>query len=83
MEQYKSSSTVYPQLIDRSSKKYVCVHSEIIEKVIIDDETEECIFYEFTVKKYTKEEYLQIEVEALKDMNLTLQLALIELFERG
>lgn len=85
MRIYQSQSTVRPLDIDKtSSKVYVYINSNIQEKVSVNPDTnEQETFYEYEVCKYSKEEYLHVEVQDLQEMNVTLQLALIELVERG
>lgn len=84
MQTFKSSSTIKPIAVDKtSSQKFVYVNSNIQEISSGNPGTnEQDISYEYEVCKYSKEEYLRVEVEALHEMNLTLQLALIELSER-
>lgn len=57
----KSESTVKPELVDStSSKKFVYLRQNIIEKERIDDETGGSItYYEYEEAKLSKEEYDQ------------------------
>lgn len=85
MRLYQSQSTVRPVDIDKtSSKKFVYVNSNIQVKISVNPDTnEQENYFKYEVCKYSIEEYLQVQVETLQEMNLTLQLALIQIVERG
>ena len=65
----KSQSTIYPELIDStSSKKYVYIRQNVVEKEIYDNDTfETYTYYEYDEAKLTKDEYEQY----LAEMNAT------------
>lgn len=79
MKKYMSQSTVYPTEIDKfSSNKYVYVNSDIGELQLLDDcyaDDNYTILYEYSVTRYTNEEYLQAENELLSQQIAQLQLA--------
>ena len=71
----KSQSSVYPTLIDTtSSKKYVYLRRNIVEKQTEGTDEETHIYYEYDEAKLTKEEYEQY----LKEINSTKTLESIE-----
>jgi len=56
----KSQSSVYPELIDTtSSKKYVYLRENVVEKQSDDMDGKTYIYYEYDEAKITKEEYEQ------------------------
>ena len=56
----KSQSSVYPTLIDTtSSKKYVYLRQNVVEKQTEETDEETHIYYEYDEAKLTKEEYEQ------------------------
>lgn len=71
----KSQSSVYPTLIDTtSSKKYVYLRQNVVEKQTEETDEETHIYYEYDEAKLTKEEYEQY----LKEINSTETLESIE-----
>ena len=71
----KSQSSVYPELIDTtSSKKYVYLRKNVVEKQSEDMNGEIYTTYEYDEAKLTKEEYEQY----LKEINSTETLEDIE-----
>ena len=71
----KSQSSVYPELIDTtSSKKYVYLRQNVVEKQTEGTDEETHIYYEYDEAKLTKEEYEQY----LKEINSTETLESIE-----
>ena len=71
----KSQSSVYPTLIDTtSSKKYVYLRQNVVEKQTEETDEETHIYYEYDEAKLTKEEYEQY----LKEINSTKTLESIE-----
>ena len=80
----KSQSSVYPTLIDTtSSKKYVYLRQNVVEKQTEETDEETHIYYEYEEAKLTKEEYEQYldelsstetleDIESLKTENQTL-----------
>ena len=71
----KSQSSVYPELIDTtSSKKYVYLRQNVVEKQTEETDEETHIYYEYDEAKLTKEEYEQY----LKEINSTKTLESIE-----
>ena len=71
----KSQSSVYPELIDTtSSRKYVYLRRNIVEKQTEGTDEETYIYYEYDEAKLTKEEYEQY----LMEMNSTETLESIE-----
>lgn len=71
----KSQSSVYPTLIDTtSSKKYVYLRQNVVEKQTDGTDGETYTYYEYDEAKLTKEEYEQY----LKEMNSTKTLESIE-----
>lgn len=71
----KSQSSVYPELIDTtSSRKYVYLRQNIVEKQTEGTDEETYIYYEYDEAKLTKEEYEQY----LMEMNSTETLESIE-----
>ena len=60
----KSQSSVYPTLIDTtSSKKYVYLRQNVVEKQTEETDEETHIYYEYDEAKLTKEEYEQYLME--------------------
>lgn len=71
----KSQSSVYPTLIDTtSSKKYVYLRQNVVEKQTEETDEETHIYYEYDEAKLTKEEYEQY----LMEINSTKTLESIE-----
>lgn len=71
----KSQSSVYPTLIDTtSSKKYVYLRQNVVEKQTEETDEETHIYYEYDEAKLTKEEYERY----LMEMNSTETLESIE-----
>lgn len=60
----KSQSSIKPDLIDTtSSKKYVYLRQNVVEKQTEETDEETHIYYEYDEAKLTKEEYEQYLVE--------------------
>lgn len=56
----KSQSSIYPELLDTtSSKKYVYLRQNVVEKQSEDMDGETYTYYEYEEAKLTKEEYEQ------------------------
>ena len=56
----KSQSSTYPELIDTtSSKKYVYIRQNVVEKESEEIDGEKYTYYEYDEAKLTKEEYKQ------------------------